>query len=101
MNPQVSPQGYVIAQLAVLFVSMVLCYQTISGGVISLFTLRGDSDSITAIAAIAVFIGCVMMAIFPGNLATLTVHIYPTVAVLGLLFNTIGKLLVVKRIQSF
>ncbi|MBC8571019.1 hypothetical protein [Zongyangia hominis] len=102
ISPATAPQIYGICQLALVFISCIVCHQTVGGGILSLFKLRADSDSLTALASLSVIIGCVATVISPESFASSDVHIYPVVAILGLLFNTIGKLLIVRRVaQNF
>ncbi len=98
ISPATAPQIYVICQLALVLIGAVICHQTVGGGMISLLKLRADSDSLTALATLSVIIGCVATVIAPESFGSSTVHLYPIVALLGLFFNTLGKLMIVRRV---
>lgn len=76
-----------------------MSYTVLSCGLSKLFTFKADCDSITAVAVVS-SIGSSMIFLACTNLVRDSfVHDYVPVAVAALLFNTIGKLLIVNRTQ--
>ncbi len=81
--------------LAACFVS----YTVLAVGLKKLFTLKADSDSLTAVAALLT-IGSGIALLTDTELVQLSVaNIYISVAIIGLLVNTVGKLLIVTRTE--
>ena len=70
------------------------------GGLISFFKLRANSDSLVALAMLGAVGQSIMALLNPNyvNLASLT--LYSGVACLSMLFNAIGKLRMISRIQA-
>lgn len=74
-----------------------LCSSVISNGITKLFSLKADSDSICAISASLAIIGGVVNLVNPNDVQLNHSYIYISVALLALLFNTIGKLCMIVR----
>ncbi len=74
-------------------------YTVISCGLSKLLSFKADCDSLCAVSIVA-SIASSMIMLANGNLIKGSfVHIYVPVAIASLLFNTIGKLCIVKRTQ--
>ena len=85
----------VILGLAACFVS----YTVLVVGLKKLFTLKADSDSLAAVSAL-LSIGSGIALLTDTELVQLsTVNVYISVSIIGLLINTIGKLLIVTRTE--
>ena len=85
----------VVIGLAACFVS----YTVLVVGLKKLFTLKADSDSLAAVSAI-LSIGTGIALLTDTELVQLSVaNVYISVSVIGLLINTIGKLLIVTRTE--
>lgn len=72
-------------------------YPVISCGLSKLFSMKADCDSLSAVAMVTGIANCVIMFANSNLIKGSIVHIYLTTAILSLLFNTIGKLLIVTR----
>ena len=72
-------------------------YPVISCGLSKLFSMKADCDSLSAVAMVTGIENCVIMFANSNLIKGSIVHIYLTTAILSLLFNTIGKLLIVTR----
>ena len=89
-----------------LFVNVVLgllacfvSYTVLMVGIKKLFTLKADSDSLAAVSAL-LSIGAGIGLLTDTELVQLSVaNIYISVSIIGLLINTIGKLLIVGRTE--
>lgn len=69
----------------------------ITKGLKNFFLFKADGDSMTAITTIACVLGNIT-AFFSLNMAKAqTIHIYMPVAILAMLINAIGKLMIIKR----
>lgn len=93
------PKAYMIAQLILGLIGAVSSFSVILNGIKQFFQLRADCDSMASLAACsAVF--ATFLAIFAPTMVTDGIlHSYVPVALLSLLGNAIGKLLIVTRAQ--
>ncbi len=85
----------VILGLVACFVS----YTVISVGLKKLFTMKADSDSLAAVSMIFSLISGVALLADAQVVETRVASVYISVSILGLLINTIGKLLIVTRTE--
>lgn len=92
--------GYTIVSMIFLLVAIGFCVKTITNGLRALFEFRANSDSAAAVAAVAVLIQTVCALFFSDALAAGEIHLYAGMAA-GILFvNTLGKLMMQRRIHS-
>lgn len=88
---------YLAAHLVLGLIAVAFSIPVITKGVKNLFTLKPDSDSMTAITAIVCIIGCIS-AFFSLDMAkNETIHIYMPVGIIALWFNAIGKQMILDR----
>lgn len=100
MFPERDLGMFFIANLVVLVIAVLLCSNTVGGGLISLFTLKGDNDSLAAAAVLACLIQGAALIVSPASYENPGVHLYLPLAALSLFFNTMGKLLIVRRLNA-
>lgn len=74
-------------------------YTVISCGLSKILSLKADCDSLCAISMVTSTITSIIMIANKNLIRGSFVHIYIPVAIASLLFNTIGKLLIVSRTQ--
>lgn len=74
-------------------------YTVISCGLSKLLTLKADCDSLCAVSIVTSISTSVIMFANQNLIKGSFVHIYIPVAIASLMFNTIGKLLIVNRTQ--
>lgn len=86
---------HVILGLVAAFVS----YTVLSVGIRKLISLKADSDSLAAVSVIFSLVSAIVMLADSELVQTKTAHVYVSVAIIGLLVNTIGKLLIVTRTE--
>ena len=91
------PVSYLIAQLVLGLIAICFSIPVITKGVKNLFTLKPDSDSMTAITAIVCMIGCISSFFSLDMTRNETIHIYMSVGIIALWFNAIGKQLILDR----
>lgn len=97
INLSVNPAIYTLASTILLCIAMIASHTTIVGGFLNFCKLKADGDSLPALASVACLVQCIVLLLNPSALSNSSVHLYSFTAVLGLLFNCIGKLLIVKR----
>lgn len=88
---------YLIAHLAIGLLSVIYSMPVITKGIKNLIRFRADSDSMTAVTAITCLISVVSAFFQPEMAKAEMIHIYMPTGILALLFNAIGKLLILKR----
>lgn len=74
-------------------------YTVISCGLSKILSLKADCDSLCAVSTVTSIVTSMIMFANPNLIKGSFVHIYIPVAIASLLFNTIGKLLIVSRTQ--
>ena len=94
-----SPISYLFVTTIIGLLAAFSAYPVIASGLKNLFTLKADSDSLAAIAIMTSLISSTAMLSNTDLLQRQKIHIYIPVAIGALLFNTIGKLLIVSRTQ--
>ncbi len=93
-----NPAAYCWVQLIILFLSVVMSFSTFKNGIASLFRFRADSDSLSVLAVLSSAAATASAALFsPDMVKSGGIYIYVPVAILGMLFNAIGKKLILSR----
>jgi len=92
-----NPMVYALASLLLLIIAVIVSHTTVFGGLVNFCKMKADGDSLPSLAVLTALIQCVVCLLFPESLNVAGVHLYAAVALLCLLFNCIGKLLIVKR----
>lgn len=88
---------YLLAHLVLGLLAVFYSMPVITKGFKNLFSLKADSDSMTAVTSVACLIS-ILTAFLKTDLAQKEViHIYMPVGIMALLFNAIGKLLIIRR----
>lgn len=107
MQPESGPTAvryYMIVSTVVCALGAVICSNTVGGGILSLFKFQADTDSLPALAMLGALAQGICYIVRPSffhsdNLDSNFFLFFPA-AILILLFNLIGKLMVVLRIQN-
>lgn len=94
-----SAESFIFTNIALGLVSAFVSYTVLISGLKKLFKRNADCDSIAALGISSSLISSLLLFIDPGIMQTKTYHIYMSAAILGLLFNTLGKLLIVNRTE--
>ncbi|MCM1132941.1 MAG: hypothetical protein NC340_05675 [Ruminococcus flavefaciens] len=89
--------SYLTAHLLLGLLAMFYSAPVISKGIANLFRLKADSDSMTAVTAITCLLSVVVAFFQPDMASGEVIHIYMPVGILSMLFNSLGKLLILKR----
>ena len=80
-------------------VSCFVSYTVIAVGLKKLFTLKADSDSLAAVTTIFSLVAATAMLANSEIVQTRTAHAYVSAAILALIINTAGKLLIITRTE--
>lgn len=90
---------YIIINIAILLLMCILSAKAIIKGIAALFTLKPSGDSLMSLAAIVTLAHCIL-AITLGESGAGASHIYVAAAGFILLLNSIGKELMMRRVQK-
>lgn len=99
IQPEKNMTAYLGANLAVLLVATLASSMVIGSGLISLFQMRADGDTPAALAALASIAQGVALLVVPDSFHQLDAGIYFCVAILALWFNSLGKGMLIRRIE--
>ncbi len=94
-----SAETFIFTNIVLGLISAFVSYTVLFSGLKKLFKKNADCDSIAALGISSSLIASLLLFINPGIIQTKSYHIYMSVAILGLLFNTLGKLLIVNRTE--
>lgn len=97
LNKTLQPTTYLFINIILGLLAAFISYTVISCGLGKLFTLKADCDTLSAIAIASSLISATVTLAYPSFVREGFVHIYISVAIVALLFNTIGKLFIVDR----
>lgn len=89
--------SYLTAHLLLGLLSLFYSAPVISKGISNLFRLKSDSDSMTAVTAITCLLSVIVAFFQPDMARGEVIHVYMPVGILAMLFNAMGKLMILKR----
>lgn len=89
--------SYLTAHLLLGLLSLFYSAPVISKGISNLFKLRADSDSMTAMTALTCILSVIVAFFQPDMARGEVIHVYMPVGILAMLFNALGKLMILKR----
>lgn len=92
-----APQSFAFTLIMLGGLSVLTSLPVIINGLKKLFTLNADCDSLTSLSAVACIIAGFSIMFDTTMLEVGKVHIFMPIAILSLLFNAVGKLLIVSR----
>ncbi len=95
-----SPVVYTVVTVLLGCVAMFEAYTVLSAGVKNLVNGNADCDSLAAISMITAMISGVMALFSTASVGGKYYHIYISCAMIGLVFNTVGKLMIVTRTEN-
>lgn len=89
--------AFIIINVILICVAILVCNATVGGGLLNLFRLKADSDSLTACSVLASLVHGIALAISP-DFSLPPQNLYFSVGILALAMNTVGKLSMINRI---
>ena len=95
----VNPAAYVFTNTILGIISVVASYTVLLSGIKKLFKRNADCDSLAALGIFFSIITGIVMLFDPEVIQNGFFHMYMSVSIVGLMFNTFGKLLIVKRAE--
>ncbi|MEM1484812.1 hypothetical protein V6615_08000 [Oscillospiraceae bacterium PP1C4] len=98
--PEQNMQLFLIVNLIVCVLASIVCSNIVGGGIAALCKMRADSDSPAALAMLGVLVQGITLVMMPEAVtATAHVGLYFSVPIVALLFNLIGKTMLIKRVE--
>lgn len=101
LNRDLQPLSYLIISALVFIAAAVVSAPAVFGGIASLFRFKADGDSLLSVSAIGSAVQYIALFASPLYISSArnTVFVYGFISILAMLINTIGKLLIVKRVR--
>lgn len=93
-------RGFMIANSALALLTMLVNSNTVWSGILGFFTFKGDSDTLPSFALLATLIQGVAYSFVPTAFYPSKFDLFFPAAILLILFNNFGKMLLIKRIQN-
>lgn len=90
-------QGFLFYNLILGVVMAILCSSVISNGIAKIFKLKADCDSVCAVTMLMSIISGAVNITNSDSVLTSHAYIYIPAAITGLMFNTLGKLIMIRR----
>lgn len=97
LDRRADAQGFLFYNLIAGVISAALCSSVLYNGIVKLFKMRADCDTVCAITALTSIIVTAVNIVDPSDIIWAHSYIYMPVAITGLMFNTLGKLMMVTR----
>lgn len=94
-----SPEAFVFTLTILGIISAFVSYTVIISGFKKLFSMKADCDSIAAIGITLTVITGIVNLFAPESIQSGNYHVYTAAAILGMLFNTLGKLMIINRAE--
>lgn len=100
LDKRVNPDGFIYLNLILGVVGMALCSTVVTNGLIKIFKGRADCDSVCSVACVLSVLGAVLHLTNTDYLQRSRAFLFIVVALAGLLFNTLGKLIMINRAKK-
>ncbi|MEG1778828.1 MAG: hypothetical protein RR263_01910, partial [Oscillospiraceae bacterium] len=98
MWPETQPKMFLAAHTVILIISMLICSNIVGSGLFSLFRMRGDSDTLLALASIACVGQGIIYIMHPDAFLLRNTNLFLSVVIIGFLFNLLGKIMLSNRV---
>ncbi|MCM1055651.1 MAG: hypothetical protein NC394_09035 [Bacteroides sp.] len=97
LDRRADAQGFLFYNLILGVVSAALCSSVLYNGIVKLFKLKADCDSVCAVTALTSIIATAVNIVRSDDIILSRSYVYIPAAIAGLMFNTLGKLMMVTR----
>ncbi|HIS50975.1 MAG TPA: hypothetical protein IAA80_10805 [Candidatus Gallacutalibacter pullistercoris] len=98
VSGEITAGAYIALNLIFLLLSVGFCYQMIWNGLKALLRFRANSDSGVALAAAAAVLQSIYACFVSDSVMSGSLHLYSVLASGALLLNSVGKLMMIRRI---
>ncbi len=100
LDKRYDPDGFIYFNLISGVIGMVLCGAAVRGGLVKLFQGKGDCDTLCAVTSAVSLLTGVLQLVNTDYLQRSKAFLFIPAALLGLLFNTLGKLSMISRARK-
>ena len=98
-NSTTNPVAFLFINAILGIISAFVSYTVIAGGFSKILKLEADSDSILAVSVVTCIAANLLMLFNTDLFQRNKLHLYIPIAIAALIFNTIGKIMIVKRTE--
>lgn len=91
---------FYVLNVLVLCAAVLICHVPVGGGLLSLFKLKANSDTLISVSLIASLMHAVSMIVLAERITVSAANMYFWLPILALAMNTVGKLFMLKRIAA-
>ena len=97
LDRRANAQGFLFYNLIMGVAAAAICSSVLMNGISKLFKLKADCDSVCAVASVAAIITAAVNIVNTDDIILGRSFVFVPVAIAGLMFNTLGKLMMVVR----
>lgn len=99
MWPEYHPLAFIAVTFGMILTAALVNTNIVGGGLLSLFTLKPDNDSLTALSVVASVVQCAVLTIMPEYVMDGNVHLYCFIPALALTLSNIGRFMCINRMD--
>ena len=99
LYPEYHPLTFIAVNLAILLTTVLVNSSIVGGGLLSLFTFKPDTDSLTSLSAVASVVQGAVLTAMPKHVMDPSVHLYLFIPALALFFSNVGRLMYINRVD--
>ena len=96
----VSPSAFLFSNTIMGLLSLGVSYTVMTAGIKNMFLRKPDNDSIAAVGIFVSVIAGIATLFEPDSVRDCYYHVYVSAAIMGLIFNTLGKMMTVQRTEK-
>lgn len=96
----ISPSAYLFTNTIMGLLALGVSYTVMTAGIKNMLQRRPDCDSIAALSIFVSVISGIVTLFKPESIRENYYHIYISAAIVGLIFNTLGKMMIVSRTEK-
>ena len=96
----VSPSAFLFSNTIMGLLALGVSYTIMTAGLKNMFTRQPDNDSIAAVGIFISVIAGIATLFEPDSIRDCYYHVYISAAIVGLIFNTLGKMMIVQRAEK-
>ena len=97
LDKRADAQGFLFYNLIMGVAAAAICSSVLMNGLSKLFRLKADCDSVCAVTAVVSVIAAAVNVVNTDDIILSRSYVFVPVAIAGLMFNTLGKLIMVIR----
>lgn len=96
----VSPSAFLFSNTIMGLLALGVSYTIMTAGIKNMLSRKPDNDSIAAVGIFVSVIAGIATLFSPDSIRDSYYHVYISAAIMGLIFNTLGKMMIVRRTEK-